>query len=204
MLVAVNHSLASYDGFLLALAIFEETGRIPAGLAHDRLFQLPLIGDLVRDANMTPASPQAGARLLREGQMVFLAPGGMREAIRPEAERYRVSWADRLGFARLALRTGVPVLLAACPAADDIYTVMQMPWTQAVYRRFKLPLPLAWGHRGSPLPRPVKLDHYIAPPFTPPAHDPYQEEEQVEAFHRQLVEGMQALMSANAPLTSID
>ena len=125
----------------------------------------------------------------------MLSPGGMRESLRPSTQRYRISWEGRLGFARLAIRAQVPVILAACPAADDIYTVYENPLTELVYQRFKWPLPIAHGLGPTALPRPIKLTHYLSHPIAPP---PLQgegaNEELVTAYHAKLVHEMGKLL----------
>ena len=59
-LLAVHHTFATYDGFLLAGAIYDGTGRLPAGLGDDRIFDIPWLRDLARSVGIVPASPKAG------------------------------------------------------------------------------------------------------------------------------------------------
>lgn len=194
VMVATNHSLATYDGFMLAVAIYEHTGRVPVALADDLFFRLPLLREWAQALGMLPASPENGEQLLRDGRLLYLAPGGMREALRPREERYRVKWMHRKGFARLALRVGAPVVLAACPASDDLFTVYSNSLTDLAYDYFKVPLPVFRGVGPLPLPRRVPLVHYLGAPVTPPEYDPESEEQQVEAFHGLLVDRMADLM----------
>ena len=46
-LLIVNHSLATYDGFLLGLEIFDNIGRLPQGLGDDMLFRFPFLKDWI-------------------------------------------------------------------------------------------------------------------------------------------------------------
>lgn len=195
-LIATNHSLATYDSFLLALAIFEQNGRIPCGLADDLLFDVPGLRQVAMGLGMVPASPANATRLLAAGRLVYLAPGGMHEALRARDERYRVRWGRRRGFVRLALRTGAPLVLAACPAADDIYTVYPSRLTDAVYRALKLPLPVARGLGPTILPRAVRLTHHVLPPIYPPPWDPRDEAEQVRELHQLVLSRMEEAMRA--------
>ncbi|MCB9655612.1 MAG: acyltransferase family protein [Deltaproteobacteria bacterium] len=194
-LIVTNHSLATYDAFLLALAIYDATGRLPTGLADDLLFELPFIRDWSPQIFMMPASPRNGARLLEAGRLVYVAPGGMKEALRSREERYAVQWENRKGFIRLALRTGAPIVLAACPAADDVFTVYRHSLTDRMYARFKLPLPLFRGVGPSLIPRPITLTHRVAAPIVPPPWDEAREDAQVEALHARVVEVMTKLMA---------
>ena len=183
-LICVNHSLATYDGFLIGGAVWEATGRLPVALGDDMIFRTPVLKEWAWDAGIRPASPTAGLDLLRDGHLMFLAPGGMWESLRPSREARTVRWSNRKGFCRLVLKAQVPLILGACPAADDIFRVRASRVTDLVYKRLKAPMPLFRGVGLSPLPRPVALTHYVAPPIVPPPYDPACEREQVEELHR--------------------
>lgn len=183
-LLVVHHSLATYDGFLLGDAIYQGTGRLPRGLGDDRIFQIPGLRKIALALGIVPASPEAGERLLREGHLLGVAPGGMWESLRPREERRRSRWEGRRGFVRLALRMGVPMIFAACPAADDIFTVYHNRVTDGVYQRLHWPVPVLRGVGLSLIPRPVKIRAFISAPLQPPPWDPAQEEAQIEALHQ--------------------
>jgi len=192
-LLVIHHTLATYDGFLFGIAAYEATGRLPTALGDDLIFKTPFLGTLASQSGIYPASPKAGYELLKAGRMLFVSPGGMWESIRPSEEARTVRWEGRMGFCRLALRAQVPLILIACPAADDIYTVRRSRLTDTLYRRFKVPVPLAKGRRGTPIPRPIALTHFVAPPIVPPLHDPSREDEQIAALHgeaRSVMEGL--------------
>jgi 1-acyl-sn-glycerol-3-phosphate acyltransferase len=194
VLVAVNHSFASYDGFLLARAIYQATGRVGVGLGDNLMFKVPGLGRAVWGAGIRPANPQTGEALLTAGHLVYVAPGGMREALRPSSERYRVRWEKRRGFARLAVRAGVPLVLGACPGGDDIYDVRVNRLTAWAYRRHKVPLAWVTGRYGTVVPRRVPLVAYVAPPLAPPVGAEETFEARVEAFHQIAVQTMNALL----------
>lgn len=194
-MLAVSHSFATYDSFLLGREIYRRTGRLPMGLGDDMLFRLPGIGSAARDLGIVPASPTAGAEILRSGRILMLAPGGMREALRPASDRHRVIWRRRRGFVRLALKEGVPLVLSACARADDIYRLYQNPLTAGIYERFKAPLPLFRGRGPSLLPRRVPLRQLVSEPIHPPVYEPQREQEQVDALHARVCDRMDALMA---------
>ncbi len=194
-LLVIHHSLATYDGLLLAVAIWEATGRVPAGLGHDRFFDVPGLRRVVAELGIRRATPENGRQLLAEGKMVGVAPGGMWEALRPSTERYQVRWQNRRGFVRLALDAQVPMVLAACPRADELFDVDPHPLTDWVYHQLRLPLPFARGRRGLPIPRAVPLVHHVAPPIIPPPVDPDRYDEQVAALHAEAVSVMEGLLA---------
>lgn len=192
-LLVIHHSLATYDALLLAYRIYEVTGRAMTGLGHDRLFGVPGLRRVVRKLGIHPASPQAGRSLLEAGELLGVAPGGMWEALRPSSERYQVRWSRRRGFVRLALEMQVPMVLAACPRADDLFDVRPHALTDWVYDRLRLPLPLVRGRAGWPVPRKVRLKHYVAPPIVPPPTTGPSERE-IDDLHERATEVMRALL----------
>jgi len=193
-LLVVHHSLATYDGFLLADAIYQGTGRLPRGLGDDRIFQIPGLRAFARNVGLVPASPEAGERLLGDGHILGVAPGGMWESLRPATERRQSRWEGRRGFVRLALRCGVPMIFGAVPAADDIFRVYASRLTDRIYHRFHLPAPLLRGRGLTLVPRKVPLRAYLSAPLHPPPHDPAHEEAQVDALHAAACAEMAALL----------
>lgn len=199
VLLVVHHTFATYDSFLLGLALTEFTGRVMRGLGDDLIFKTPVMRDLGRNVGLVPASPGAGSRLLEVGNMVGVAPGGMWEALRGRTERYRVRWEDRRGFVKLALRTRASIVLAACRTGDDLYSVYDNPLTRALYRRWRIPLPLVRGWGPTLLPRPVRLTHHLSTPILPPPYDPAQASEQVASLFETCRAGMQSLLHRTDP-----
>ncbi|MBI2521979.1 MAG: acyltransferase family protein [Bdellovibrio sp.] len=199
VLVIINHSLATYDGFLLGKAIVEGTGRMPRGLGDDLLFDLPYLQDWCWDVGLVPASPRNALELLQRGELVALAPGGMRESLRSSKDRYKVLWQDRKGFVRLALEAQVPVILAACPMSDRIFKVYDSPWTKQIYELFHFPFPLFRGMGPTLLPRPVKLTHFLKGPFFPELRSGELPEDAVHRLHKQLIAEMETLLTSRDP-----
>ena len=93
------------------------------------------------------------------------------------------------------LRAQVPLILCACPAADDIYRVRASRLTDVVYKRFKAPLPLARGVGPTLFPRRVRLTHHIAEPIHPPVLDHERVEDQVDALHELASARMRELLA---------
>lgn len=193
-LIVVNHSLATYDSGLLAAAVREQLGRKVWLLGDRYMFKIPVVRDLVSNYGFIEGSQSNAARLLRDGELVLVAPGGMREALKPSSKKYQLDIADRKGFAKLSIHTQSPVILSACPAADDIYHVVANPLTDWVYSRYKLAAPIMFGAYGTIIPKPVKLLHHLNPPITPPDAGSDEEDTVVDAFHRVLLERLQTML----------
>lgn len=194
VLLAFSHSFATYDGFLTGYEIYKHTGRVPMALGDNLIFKTPVLKDMAWDLGIRPGNHENGQAILRDGGMLMLAPGGMRESLRPSGHRYRVEWERRRGFVKLAIRAQVPIVLVACGAADDLYTVRKSRLTSFAYERFRVPVPVVFGRKGTLLPRKIPLRAFLSEPFYPPVHDPEIEATQVEALHGPILEKMQALM----------
>ncbi|MBI3294445.1 MAG: acyltransferase family protein [Deltaproteobacteria bacterium] len=193
-IIVINHTLATYDAFLLAGSIYQHTGRVCRSLGDKAIFQTPVISKLALKLGMIQGSPSAGLQLLKEGHLLIISPGGMRESLRPEKKRYQILWQDRMGFIRLALGAQVPIILAACPLADNLYSVYENPLTSFVYRRFKFPIPIARGLGPTIIPRPIALKHYVRSAISPPP-GPEHMNDTLTHFHGQVIEEMQKLIA---------
>jgi hypothetical protein len=99
-----------------------------------------------------------------------------------------------MGFVWASLLSGAPIILAACPRADDIFEVADVETTRLVYERFKLPLPFFRGVGPTPFPRRVKLRHVLSEPIEPPVAPEDVTAEIVSEHHARLVERMNRLM----------
>jgi hypothetical protein len=197
-LIVVNHSLATYDSGLLAVTVRKELGRNIRLLGDRYMFKIPGFRDLARAYGFVEGSQENAEELLNNGELVLVAPGGMREALRPSTQKYQLDISDRKGFVRLAVRTRSPIILSACPAADDILHVVSNPVTDWVYERYRLAAPLAFGRFGTILPKPAKLVHYVAEPVLPPENCTEDDHEQVDALHAQLEKRLQTMLTENA------
>ncbi|MCP4123908.1 MAG: acyltransferase family protein [Bacteroidetes bacterium] len=198
-LIAVNHSFATYDIGILQYKIYKELGVFPRGFADNAFFKVPAIGKVAAWSGAIPGEHHVGDYLLREKKAhILVAPGGMREALRPVEEKYKIKWERRKGFVKLAIKTNTPIILAACPAADDLYKVTANKLTKLVYSKFRLPLPIVRSYGKSPMPNKVKLVHYISTLQTPPAVDLNDEESltrEVDHWHTHLSAEMNRLMA---------
>ena len=94
------------------------------GLFHSLFFNLPGVGPTMRKAGGIEASPDAAERALRTGGSVVVFPGGDHDVFRPWSERHRIDFAGRMGWIRLALRTGVPIVPAVSCGAHYSVVVL--------------------------------------------------------------------------------
>jgi 1-acyl-sn-glycerol-3-phosphate acyltransferase len=127
-LVVGNHSSVFYmpEVWVTSLAIIDRRGtEQPAySLVYDLLLAFPFVGPFLRHIGALPAGSNQGMTALAEGAVVLDYPGGDWEACRPWWERNKVDFGGRLGFVRLALRAGVPVVPVVSHGSHDSVVVV--------------------------------------------------------------------------------
>jgi 1-acyl-sn-glycerol-3-phosphate acyltransferase len=189
LLILTTHSLMTYELLLGLAAVFQHTGRWVHPLGDRFWFRVPIIAEWMTKLGVVPADPKTARDFLMSDHAVGTGPGGMWEALRPSRDRFRLRWEGRRGFARLALETGTPVVLAACPHADLAYTIYESTLTDAAYRHLKFPLPIVRGFGPTLFPRPVKLTAHFSE-VIPVAPNPQPSDEHV----RELADALAARM----------
>ncbi len=194
-LLVFSHSLATYDAFMFGYRLHRDLGIDVKALGDNLIFKLPYVGEYAAAIGIIRANPEDAEELLKQDRIVAVAPGGMREALRPSHEKYRVLWQKRKGFVKLAIKMQVPIYLIACPSADDIYSVYENTLTKIFYKKFKVPVPFIRGWGLTLIPRPVKLIHYVKGPYFPPKVSKGNYTTQVNLFHDRLKREMVALMT---------
>lgn len=166
-LLVGNHGLLGYETLIFFARIFDETGRLPRGCADRWFFRVPGLRDvLVRLGGMYGAKENAH-RALDDGHLVVCYPGGAREVFKYDpAHRYRLRWENSRGFARVALRAGVPIVPFAAAGVDDTYQIVsRLRGTGRLlmgHDKYDLPLLVGMG----PLPSPVPFWFRIGKPIT--------------------------------------
>lgn len=159
--------------------------RVVHPLAHDMIFALPAVGEFFAKLGVLRATPGMGRRVLSETDRdLFVCPGGDKDTWRPWKDRWKVNFAGRKGYAKLALQTGVPVVPVANAGAHESLVVLTDGARLA--RRLHLPelfraeifpvhLSLPWGLGVGPMPHlplPVHLRYRIGAPVPLPADLP--------------------------------
>ncbi len=180
-LIAANHSGAiPADAFMLAVALELRKPARCLRVLYDRFVDaLPLIGPLYRRLGAFPASFPNGEMMLRRGEIVGLFPEGIAGVEKRFTERYRLR-PFKTGTARLALRTGAPIVPVAIVGAEEAYPVVArlyrvgglvgLPWIPITPT-----FPLC-GVAGA-VPLPSKWRMHFCPPIAAPEADGRPEEE---------------------------
>jgi 1-acyl-sn-glycerol-3-phosphate acyltransferase len=89
------------------------------GLFHSFFINLPGLRGTLERAGAMEAGQEQTERILRDGGIVLLYPGGDHEAFRPWTVRNRIDFAGRKGFIRVALRNRVPIVPVVTHGVQD-------------------------------------------------------------------------------------
>jgi 1-acyl-sn-glycerol-3-phosphate acyltransferase len=169
-IIVSNHGVLPIDGWFLYYEIRRAHGRWPRGLTDWRIFRLPYLRQLFLDLGTVVGSHENAERLLRDEQLVFIMPGGSKEAWKSSRYRYRLLWQGRFGFVKLALRTGAPIIPSANVGTDDTYRVFFDGYTTAykLFRSKRVLFPISLPVGLGPLPLPAKMTQYVGEPIRLP------------------------------------
>ncbi|MDJ0787908.1 MAG: lysophospholipid acyltransferase family protein [Myxococcota bacterium] len=120
-----NHTMyGMLDVPMLGLQIYEGTGRLARGLADHLHYAIPGWRDLITRMGAVRGTRENCARLFEAGESVIVFPGGGREVNRRRGEAYQLIWKQRIGFARMAIEHGVPIVPFASVGVDDMFDVV--------------------------------------------------------------------------------
>lgn len=105
-----GNTLPMDAGAVVTAMILEgEPPRIPRGMAESYLPKIPFFNQLVYRGGAIVGTPENCTRLLRAGECILVFPEGSHGFIKPYSKAYQLQRFG-LGFARLALETGAPVV----------------------------------------------------------------------------------------------
>ncbi len=179
-LLVGNHNGGFYtgDSYLLGAALHRARGLAgtPWVMTHD--LGVRLLGRWLGPLGAVPADPATAAGLLRGGEPVLVYPGADADGARRWRDRHRVTFDGRVGFARLAIELGVPIVPVAAAGAHGTAVVLwdgaplaRLLRTHRWLRLSRWPLLLSvpWGLTFLPsvpyLPLPTRITVALGPPM---------------------------------------
>jgi 1-acyl-sn-glycerol-3-phosphate acyltransferase len=126
MLVANHSGVLPLDAVMLQVGVLDEhpAARSVRMLSADLVYSVPWLAWLARASGHVPANPEEAERLLQAGELVGVFPEGFKGTGKPFSDRYQLQRFGRGGFARTALRTGVPIIPVAIVGAEEIYPMV--------------------------------------------------------------------------------
>lgn len=121
-----NASTMNPEAYILCNALFERFGvhEVPYGLGHEWAINLPGVNRVIIPLGAVRAGHDTAHRLFLRGRKVLVYPGSDFDALRPFSERNRIVFDGRTGFARLALKEGVPIVPVVAAGAQSVFFVI--------------------------------------------------------------------------------
>ncbi|HYV44664.1 MAG TPA: lysophospholipid acyltransferase family protein [Myxococcaceae bacterium] len=122
-----NHSGAiPADGPVLRQALQRERPDLPEArwLVEDQIFDTAFLGTLFNRMGAVRACPENAFRLLEERRPVIVFPEGIQGIGKPFAQRYQLKRLGRGGFAKLAVRAGMPIIPVAIVGAEEAWPLL--------------------------------------------------------------------------------
>ncbi len=187
-MVVSNHSggttIPDVWGFLIAWYRHFGVKRPIHPMAHEIILSNRFTGVYFAKRGVLRGGRAIALSALRDARHdLMVMPGGDRDTWRPYTKRYDVCFSGRVGYARLAILAGVPIVPVANAGAHETLIVLSdgRPFARAIglhaFARaeiFPVHLSLPWGLAIGPwphLPTPVTLRYRIGTPILPPPHD---------------------------------
>jgi 1-acyl-sn-glycerol-3-phosphate acyltransferase len=191
-IVVMNHGVIPYHGFLLAKKLMDR-GVLPRGLGAEFLFRIPGLREFFLKGGAVNASPENARRLLETEQVVLLAPGGIYEALIAKQGLRRIPWERRMGFVRLAVETGTPIVPTYCRGINSVYfnSYFLLKPRIKLLEKTRFSVPLFFGLGLLPLPR--KLVHVVGRPIPMKRRRGESLERQVARVHDEVIDAMTRL-----------
>ncbi|WP_341849582.1 lysophospholipid acyltransferase family protein, partial [Actinomadura rifamycini] len=180
VLLVGNHTVYGLlDAPLIFFEIHRRRGVWARSLADHAHWLVPGWRTVMEAGGAVDGTPGNCRELLRAGHPVVVFPGGAREVTRAREDRYRLQWDGRLGFARLAVEAGCPIVPFGSVGVEEMFTPVLDPGSallapaRALGRavlgergaRDDVVMPVSRGLGPTPVPRPERLYFRFGPPI---------------------------------------
>lgn len=169
-----NHTIYGLiDLPFLMSALWTERGIRIRGLGEHGHYAIPVWRDLLELSGMVRGTRENVRELMRTRQDILVFPGGAGEVNKQRDQKYQLLWKERLGFARLAIEAGYPIVPFAAIGVEEMFDIVadqQTPVLAQVSGLMKrlvgLPMPtISRGIGLTPLPRPERLYFHFGDPI---------------------------------------
>lgn len=176
LLFVGNHTvLGVVDVPFLFAALWKERRIFLRALGDHEHFRVPGWRDFLTRFGVVDGTRENCAALFEAGESVLVFPGGAREVFKRKGEKYQLIWKERTGFARMAIRHGVPIVPFAALGVEDAVDILvdaddllSTAPGRAIRRlgiREDLLPPIVRGVGPTPLPRPERFYFRFEPPI---------------------------------------
>ena len=123
-LLVGNHTVLGVLDLPLICAELWERGRIVRALGDHAQFKVPGWRNMLKSLGVVEGTRANCAELMQRSELILVFPGGGREVAKRKGERYKLVWKNRMGFARLAIQYGYPIIPFASVGADDAVDIV--------------------------------------------------------------------------------
>lgn len=212
VLVISNHSggVLIPDAWGLGWVWYDHFGfdRPLHGLAHEMLFKVRGTGEPFARIGALKASRANAITAMRDWRHdIAVMPGGDVDVFRPYADRFKVSFGGRKGYARIALQAGVPIVPVANSGAHETLIVLKrgrrIARALGLHKLtrsdvFPISLSVPWGLTIGPVPNlpfPARFRYRFGAPIQledEPVEEPTQA--QIDELDRRVRASMQQLL----------
>lgn len=123
-LLVGNHTvLGLLDAPLLCAELWDR-GVMVRALGDHAHFKVPGWRDVAMGTGVVDGTRAVTAELMRRDEVIMVFPGGGREVAKRKDEKYQLIWKNRMGFARLAIEHGYPIVPFAAVGAEEAVDIM--------------------------------------------------------------------------------
>jgi 1-acyl-sn-glycerol-3-phosphate acyltransferase len=169
-----NHTIYAFLDLPVLIAEVWKRRRIAVrALGEHAHYQVPVWQDLLGACGMVRGTRDNVRGLMHDRQTILVFPGGSREVFKRRGQQYQLLWGERMGFARLAIEQGYPIVPFAAVGADDMLDVLidlDTPIYGQLIRRYKKLVgfpapPVVRGLGLTSIPRPERLYFWFGEPI---------------------------------------
>ena len=173
-LLVGNHTIYGFLDLPFMMAEVWKRRRIAVrSLGEHAHYAVPVWRDLLGACGMVRGTRDNVRALMRDRQTILVFPGGAREVNKRRGQQYQLLWGERMGFARLAIEHGYPIVPCAAVGADDMFDVI-VDQTTPLYGQLALAYEKVMGFPTPPvvrgvgltgIPRPERLYFWFGEPI---------------------------------------
>jgi 1-acyl-sn-glycerol-3-phosphate acyltransferase len=173
-LLVGNHTIYGVlDLPLMVAEIWKRRRIVVRSLGENAHYAVPVWRDLIGACGVVRGTRENVRVLMRGHQTILVFPGGAREVNKRRGQQYQLLWRERMGFARLAIEQGYPVVPFAAVGADDMLDVV-VDQTTPLYGQLALAYEKVMGFPTPPvvrgagltaIPRPERLYFWFGEPI---------------------------------------
>ena len=201
LLVGYHGRPLALDLCMFTVTFYEQMGYLPHGVIHGHFDENPALRRAIDGIGLvTGDGPEMGAAVAR-GEHILVEPGGTREGCRSFRHRYRVDWGSRVGYLKLAIKYGLPIIPIGGTGMDDMFIGLNdgYAWGKRLGAPARLPVWIGVGATGLwplSLPWPVKIIQWVGAPIETHLTNRVSPEDRVGllAIHEEVTGVVQALI----------